>query len=112
MKIAIIGSRTLSLPSLSNLLPADVTEIVSGGARGIDRDAETYARTHGLKLTVFYPEYEKYGKSAPLRRNVDIVDYADMVYAFWDGQSKGTQFVINLCRAKKKPLRIFLEKRT
>lgn len=112
MKIAIIGSRNLSLPSLDRILPPDVTEIVSGGAKGIDRDAEAYAKTHGLKITIFYPEYDKFGRAAPLRRNVDIVDYADMVYAFWDGKSRGTKFVIDLCHAKQKALRIFLLKST
>ena len=35
MCIAIIGSRTLSIPDLGIYLPKDTTEIISGGAKGV-----------------------------------------------------------------------------
>ena len=44
MKVAIIGSRNLHVENFEKYLPEDVTEIVSGGAKGIDSDAEKYAR--------------------------------------------------------------------
>jgi len=76
---------------LGKYLPAQTEEVVSGGAAGIDRCAREYAKMRRLRLTEFLPEYEKYGKAAPLRRNVEIVAYSDMVLAFWDGASCGTQ---------------------
>ena len=94
MKIAVIGSRGLKVNDLEKYLPKDVTEIVSGGARGIDKCAREYAVANGLKLTEFLPEYEKYGRVAPLRRNLQIIDYADEVLAFWDGKSRGMNNVI------------------
>ena len=69
MKIAVIGSRNLTVNDLGKYLHENVTEIVSGGARGIDTCAEIYANSNGIKLTEFLPEYEKYGRSAPLKRN-------------------------------------------
>ena len=62
MRVAVIGSRSLSVANLEEYLPDGVTEIVSGGARGIDSSARDYARTHQLKLTEFLPEYERYGR--------------------------------------------------
>lgn len=53
MKIAIIGSRGLSADDLGKYLPVGVTEIVSGGAKGIDTCAKEYALANGLKLTEF-----------------------------------------------------------
>ena len=85
MKIAVIGSRGLKVNDLGKYLPVGVTEIVSGGAKGIDTCAREYALANGLKLTEFLPEYEKYGRGAPLKRNLQIIDYADKVLAFWDG---------------------------
>ena len=38
----------------------------------------------------FLPEYARYGRAAPLKRNQSIADYADEGIAFWDGKSKGT----------------------
>ena len=85
MKIAVIGSRGLKVDNLEKYLPEETTEIVSGGAKGIDTCAREYALAKGLKLTEFLPEYAKYGRIAPLKRNLQIIDYADCVLAFWDG---------------------------
>ena len=51
----------------------------------------------GLKLTEFLPEYERFGRAAPLKRNITIIENANLVLAFWDGKSKGTKFVIDSC---------------
>lgn len=98
MKVAVIGSRGLTINELGKYLPKEVTEIVSGGAKGIDTDAREYALSHGIKLTEFLPEYNKYGKAAPLKRNLSIIEYSDLVIAFWDGKSRGTKFVIDNCK--------------
>ena len=106
MKIAIIGSRNLTVENLEKYLPLGVTEIVSGGAKGIDTCARDYAHQRGLKLTEFLPEYQKYGRGAPLRRNLD----ADEVIAFWDGQSRGTKFVIEACQKRKIKISVYRKK--
>lgn len=111
MKVAIIGSRDLYIQDFSAYLPPETTEIVSGGARGIDRCARHYAQNHGLKLTEFLPDYEVFGRSAPIRRNVTIIEYSDLVLAFWDGRSHGTKFVIERCKELNKPIKIFIQKR-
>ena len=36
MKIAVVGSRSLSIKCLEKYLPEDITEIVTGGAKGVD----------------------------------------------------------------------------
>ncbi len=110
MKVAIIGSRGLWVNDLEKVLPENVDEIVSGGAIGIDTCARNYATQNNLKLTEFLPEYDKYGKGAPLKRNLQIIDYADLVIAFWDGESHGTEFVINNCKKIKKPIKIYKKK--
>ena len=94
MKVGVIGSRGLTVDNLEQYLPEDTTEIVSGGAKGIDTCAREYALSHDIKLTEFLPEYSRYGRGAPLKRNLQIIIYSDLVIAFWDGQSKGTKNVI------------------
>ena len=98
MKVAVIGSRGLIVNDLGKYLPENTTEIVSGGAKGIDTCARNYALSHDLKLTEFLPEYNKYGRGAPLKRNLQIIEYADVVIAFWDGKSRGTKYVIDKCK--------------
>ena len=106
MKVAVIGSRDIQVENLEAYLPQDCTEIVSGGARGVDRCAAEYANEKGIKLTVFLPEYERYGKGAPIVRNKKIVDHADKVIAFWNGGSKGTLSVIKYAEKTGKPCEI------
>ncbi len=97
MRVAVIGSRGLTVEDLGKYLPEGTTEIVSGGAKGIDSCARDYAASHGIKLTEFLPEYLKYGRGAPLKRNITIIQNSDIVLAFWDGSSRGTKFVIDKC---------------
>ncbi len=107
MKIAVVGSRTISTVPLENLIPPQCTEIVSGGAKGVDACAKEFALVHGLKLTEFYPDYDRYGRAAPLKRNDLIVAHADMVLAFWDGVSHGTLYTLKQCKKQGKPYRVF-----
>lgn len=108
MKVAVIGSRGLSVTDLGRYLPENTTEIVSGGARGVDTSAREYALSHGIKLTEFLPEYTRFGRSAPLKRNITIIEYADIVLAFWDGKSRRTKFVIDNCRRLGVEVRIYI----
>lgn len=108
MKVAVIGSRGLSVSNLGRYLPKNTTEIVSGGAKGVDTSAREYALSHGIKLTEFLPEYTKYGRSAPLKRNITIIEYSDIVLAFWDGKSRGTKFVIDNCRKLGVEVRVYI----
>lgn len=108
MKVAVVGSRGLTVSDLEKYLPAGVTEIVSGGAKGIDACAKQYAISSGIKLTEYLPKYEKYGRTAPLKRNIQIIDYADLVVAFWDGASHGTKFVIDNCKRRGIPVKVFV----
>lgn len=106
MKVAVIGSRGLTIDNLEKYLPRETTEIISGGAKGIDTCAREDAVSHGIKLTELLPEYEKSRKNAPLKRNITIIEAADVVLAFWDGKSRGTKFVIEKCREVGKTVRI------
>ena len=108
MKVAVIGSRNLRVDDLGKYLPEGVTEIVSGGARGVDTSAREYALAKGIKLTEFLPEYYKYGRGAPLRRNITIIEYADLVLAFWDGSSHGTKYVIDNCKKRGVPVKVYV----
>jgi len=110
IKRSVIGSRGITAVNLEKYLPSDTNEIVSGGAKGVDTVAKDYAIKSNLKLTEFLPEYDKYGRSAPLKRNITIIEYADIVLAFWDGKSRGTKFVIENCKRLNVPVKIFIPK--
>lgn len=110
MKVAIVGSRGLEVADLGKFLPPDVTEIISGGARGVDTSARNYALANGIKLTEILPDYDRYGRRAPLVRNITIIESADLVIAFWDGQSHGTKFVVDNCVKRHIPVKGYIAK--
>ena len=107
MKVALIGSRGITVDRVGDCLALE-EEVVSGGAAGVDDCAARYAREHGMKLTEFLPQYERYGRAAPIVRNKQIVEYADRVIAFWDGKSKGTKSVIQYAERIGKPCEVIL----
>lgn len=107
MKVAVVGSRNLEIDMMGFYIPAAATEIVSGGAKGIDTEAKKFAKENNLKYTEFIPQYNKYGKAAPLKRNDEIVACADLVVAIWDGKSKGTKSVIDKCKNIEKSVIVF-----
>ena len=106
MRVAIIGSRTLNMPIPEGIVPKNTTEILSGGANGIDRSARAFALAHRIRIVEVLPDYDRYGHSAPLRRNDEIIAAADLVLAFWDGKSRGTKYVIDCCHEIGKPVKV------
>ena len=105
MKVAVVGSRSISAIDIGKYI-SDGDEIVSGGAAGVDSCAAEYAQRNGLKITVFLPQYERYGRAAPIVRNKEIVNYSDKIVVFWDGKSKGTLSVIKYAEKTGKPCEI------
>lgn len=110
MKVIIAGSRNFNdydkLKEVCNhLLSRQKTvEIVSGAARGADKLGEKYALEKGYSIKQFPADWEKHGKRAGYLRNEEMAKYGDALIAFWDGESKGTEHMINL--AKKYNLKI------
>ena len=117
MRVAIVGSRDITdsvekeeywYAKICEHIPPNCTEIVSGGAEGIDTLARRYAKEHKLLLKEFLPDYGRYGKPAAFMRNTEIVGYAHIVLAFWDGKSRGTADTVLKCYQMNKPVEIYL----
>lgn len=105
-KVAVVGSRDFPSQYMVERVIYELPKsciIVSGGARGVDTWAEQVAKYHGRDTEIFYPEWQKYGKSAGYVRNNIIVSSCDILIAFWDGKSRGTKHSINLANYMKKP---------
>jgi hypothetical protein len=97
---------------LKKYLPviSEISEIVSGGAIGIDTNAKNFAIENNIKLVEFLPNYKLHGKKAPLERNTQIVQYSDVIYAFWDGRSRGTKDSIDKARILGKKVFVYKKK--
>ncbi len=110
MKVVIAGPRDRNLHvhvlrDIVNSSGLKPTEIVSGGARGIDASGEAFARYAGIPIKLFPAEWELYGKRAGPRRNRQMAGYADaLIAAIKPGGSKGTDDMIRAMRTLKKPV--------
>lgn len=116
MKVIIAGSRDIT--DYNVLLNAaskaydeegiEITEIVSGGASGVDTLAERFAQEMDIPITVMKALWYKNGKynnSAGILRNIDMANSeTEALIALWDGKSAGTKHMIDI--AKKKGLKV------
>ena len=77
----------------------NITEVVSGTAKGVDKLGEKYANENNIPIKQFVPDWKGLGKKAGFVRNRQMGDYAKeyngMLVAFWDKQSKGTKGMID-----------------
>lgn len=112
-RVIIAGSRTfedykLLKKTMDNLLSQikDEIQIVCGKARGADTLGEEYAKERGYQIAYFPADWDKFGKSAGYKRNVQMAENADALVAFWDGQSRGTKHMIDIAREKGLKIRI------
>jgi hypothetical protein len=109
MRIAIVGSRSFTrLEEVRQFVREQerTTVIISGGARGVDSIAVDEAKRLHMPYEVYPADWNRYGRSAGFRRNQTIVDAAEEVVAFWDGESRGTKHTIACAKAAGKPVRI------
>lgn len=104
MRVIITGSREADNPIM--LVDAvrksrfNITTVISGNARGADQLGERYAVKHGIPLEKYPADWGKYGKSAGYLRNCEMVEQSEALIALWDGESKGTEHMINLAERK------------
>ena len=111
MKVIIAGSRTINNYKIVCKAMAHVeikpTQVVSGGARGIDVLGVKWAVDHNVSVRRFYPDWKKLGKRAGPERNRRMAEYADFLVAIWDGKSRGTKNMIETMLKMGKPFIVF-----
>ncbi len=108
IKLLIAGSRTIENFNLSEFVPKETELIISGGASGIDSLAECFADQQRISKLILRPKYDQYGRSAPLKRNEQMVNLADEILVIWDGKSRGAKYTIDYAKKTKKPLTIII----
>jgi YspA, cpYpsA-related SLOG family len=87
--------------------PLDEVVIVHGNAGGADRIAHQEAQKLGLLVEPHPADWERYGKRAGFIRNVEMLESGiDLVIAFWDGASRGTQHTMDEAAKREIPVEV------
>lgn len=113
MNIAVIGSREgFGKEQIEHEMLVefnlDEDRLISGGARGVDSIAEKIVESNDAwaKSPWIIKPINPANKMDYLFRNIEIITVSDKIIAFWDGKSRGTKFVIDYAKARKKDVRI------
>ena len=80
-----------------------VSCVLSGGAQGIDRAGEQWARMRGVKVERHPPDWVAFGKAAGPIRNRAMVLLGDALICCWDGRSRGSRSILEAARARGIP---------
>jgi hypothetical protein len=128
MRVIIAGSRNItSIDIIRNTVKesgfeAEITEVVSGVAKGVDKLGERWAAENNIPVKQFPAEwknldlpivvvkqgrYGKYNAAAGAVRNEQMAEYADALIAIWDGKSSGTHNMIE--NANKHKLKVHVK---
>ena len=105
MRLVISGSRTITdRQKVRSILEAqEFTTLIHGGARGVDRFADEFAREKGIEVVVIRPNW-RLGRGAGLAANKEMAGLADKLVAIHDGKSQGTAHMVKLMRGLGKPV--------
>lgn len=103
MKTIIAGSRSIVdyklIRTVIEQSKFDITIVICGGARGVDKLGAKWAINNNIPIKYFYANWNKYGKSAGAIRNEQMAKEGEALIAIWDGVSFGTKNMIKLAFA-------------
>lgn len=124
MKLIIAGGRNISIWQFHNAIKKskfvqaalkNKAVIISGGASGVDRFAETFAIENSLQNDVYLADWDntdsatvmgglsikkrfdgtEYNKMAGINRNVEMAKNGTHLLLIWDGKSRGSQNMLS-----------------
>lgn len=110
MKVIIAGSRTIdSYPILLAAIDEcpwrhEITSVLSGAARGVDRLGERWARDNNVALDLFPADWTTHGLDAGFIRNAEMAEKSDALIIVWDGESGGSRDMLHRMLKLEKPV--------
>lgn len=100
MRTVIAGSRHIddyaAVKAVIESCPWKITEVISGGAEGVDKLGERWAEENGIIIRRFPAEWDRFGNNAEPVRNAKMADYGEGLILVWDGRSKGSGHMLEM----------------
>ena len=109
-RTVIAGSRDITdfnrVERIIDRCPWAISTLMEGGAKGVDKLANRYAKNKGWIPETYPADWNNNGRAAGPIRNEIMAQKAEAVIAIWDGKSRGTSHMINM--AIKYKLHLFM----
>lgn len=81
-----------------------ITEVISGTADGADQAGERWAAENNVPVSRHKPIWDLHGKSAGIKRNLEMGLIADAAVIAIKGKSKGSTHMANYMKRQNKPI--------
>ena len=111
LKVIIAGSRTIlnyrQVCIAVKLSAFNITEVVSGVAKGPDKLGEQWAAEHNIPVKRFHADWNRLGRAAGPIRNQQMGEYADAAVIVWDGSSSGSKNMMDVMHQLTKPCFVY-----
>src|SRR5579863_5529619 len=115
MRTIIAGSRTivdmLEVETAIKNSGFQITEVISGGAQGVDSLGAFWANTNKIPCSFFMADWKTHGKAAGPIRNSFMAAEAEALILVWDGKSRGSNDMLNKANAKGLKVYVHLVKK-
>ena len=102
MRLIVAGSREIHNVDLieTHMLAFEdrygLFDLICGMARGVDMAAHDIAESYRIPIHEYPAEWDKYGRGAGYRRNVEMAQAADALLLVWDGESRGSKHMLDV----------------
>lgn len=101
--VCICGSKSITAINISRYIRlSSPGKIVSSGDNCVAFIVEQWAKNNNIDFVAYLPNYKLFGKKAPEERDRDMVDFSDVVIAFWDGSKDNVAILISYALKRNK----------
>jgi SLOG family YspA-like protein len=108
MKLIITGASTFANSQhLCQVLAPDrhrITQVLTGGGRGAEQLGARWAWKHIVTHQLVRADWERFGKTAGVRRNHQLAQAGDVLLVLGDGQAPGTAHLMQCMQQLGKPV--------
>ena len=105
--VNVMATALNNLQDVDHVIEIEKLTLICGMARGADLTAYKLFSEAGLPVEKYPANWDQYGKQAGYIRNTQMANVADMLIAFWDGESRGTAHMIHTARARNLKVLVF-----
>lgn len=111
MKLIITGNRKIWNSYLVNQIidyypDGLITEVITGGASGVESFAAIWAKRREIPFQIFLPDWYRYGASAGIISGRDMAKVGDALLAIVEGNTHEINYIIKQAQKLEKPCRV------